>query len=159
MKKFILLLVMFIFVSGCKINGSNQHFFETKDESITNYIEENSFKGSILEIDLEGQETVLLFKQMKDVYYLGEVAISKEKYSLSRTSDGVDIGNTTGAMWEFKTFQGNDYTLKISKNKEDSDSIFNKEYGLYISITNGKRQYEDKNTVNIIRSNQIIFIQ
>jgi hypothetical protein len=96
---------------------------------------------------------------MKDVYYLGEVAKSKEKYSLSRISGGVDIGNTTGAMWEFKTFKGNLYTLKITKNKQDADSIYNKEFGLYISIVNGKRNYEDKNTVNVIRSNQIIFIQ
>lgn len=101
MKKFILLIVVFIFVSGCKPGASNLMLFETKDESIKNYIEENSFKGSILEIGLENQETVLLFKQMQDEYYLGEVAKSKEKYSLLRISDGVAIGNTTGAMWDF----------------------------------------------------------
>lgn len=156
MKKFILLLVLFISVSGCKTDGSNQQLFETKDESIKNYIEENSYKSSILELELEDQETVLLFRQMKEVYYLGEVAISKKKYHLSRTSDGVDIGNTTGAMWEFKTLKGNVYTLKVSKNKEDLDSIFNNEFGLYVSIVNGKRKYEDKNVVNVISSNQII---
>ena len=159
MKKFILLIVVFIFVSGCQPGASNLILFETKDESIKNYIEENSLKGSILEIDLENQETVLLFKQMQDKYYLGEVVKSKEKYSLLRISDGVAIGNTTGAMWDFKTFRGNVYTLKISKNKEDSDSIFNKEFGLYVSIVNGKRNYEDENTINVISSNQIIFIQ
>lgn len=159
MKKYILLIVVFIFVSGCKPGASNLKLFETKDESIKNYIEENSFKGSILEIGLENQETVLLFKQMQDKYYLGEVVKSKEKYSLLRISDGVAKGNTTGAMWDFRTFKGNVYTLKISKNKEDSDSIFNEEFGLYLSIVNGERNYKDENTVNVISSNQLIFIQ
>jgi hypothetical protein len=52
MKKYIFLIVLLISVSGCKTDVSNQQLFETKDESINHYIEENSFKGWILEIDL-----------------------------------------------------------------------------------------------------------
>ncbi|MOA55535.1 hypothetical protein D3C78_1793470 [compost metagenome] len=94
---------------------------------------------------------------MKDVYYLGEVAENEEnKFYSKRISDGVDIGNTTGVMWSFKTIVGNEYTLKITKNKEDINAVYNKEFKLFISIGNGKREYEDKNIENVITSNQII---
>ncbi|MOA34045.1 hypothetical protein D3C78_1553910 [compost metagenome] len=96
---------------------------------------------------------------MKDVYYLGEVTENKTKYASVRTSSGVDIGNTTGAMWDFKTNKGDQYTLKITKKQEDIDSIYNKDFELYISIVAGNRKYEDRNVKNVIKSSDIIFVQ
>jgi hypothetical protein len=158
MKKQLLFIVFIIFVTGCKTEDKTV-LFETKDKAINFFVQEQSVEGSILELDLGEVETVLLFQQMKDVYYLGEVAKIKEKYSSFRNSPGVDIGNTTGAMWAFKTYKGNEYAIKISKEKEDINSIYNKDFGLFVSVVKGKRTYEERNVKNIIKSNEIIKIQ
>jgi len=148
-----------LIVTGCNKTNSDtkHHLFVSKEEALNSFIKEQSTHGPILELKISELETALLYKQMKDVYYLGEIIESEEKFYSERISPGVDIGNTTGAMWTFETSKGNEYTLKISKNKEDIDSLYNKEFELFISIVNGKRDYQDNNVRNVITSNQIVF--
>ncbi len=149
-----------LFVFGCSTESvTNQQLYETKAEAINRFIEEQSTDGPVLVLEIGRNETILLFKRMGNVYFLGEVANSENKFSATRISAGVDIGNTTGAMWGFKTFKGNEYTLKITKNNEDKESIYNNEFNLYISISSGSRSYEDKDINNVINSDQIFFKQ
>lgn len=161
MKRKLMLMVLLICVisTGCMYKNDVQ-LFETKEEAISNFIEEEAIhKGSIIEIDLNDHEAVLLFKQMNTAYYLGLTTEVNNQYSTNRLSSGVDIGNTTGAMWEFQTANENEYTIKITKQKEDVDSIFNKDLGVFITIVKGKRQYEDQNVKNFITSKGIRSIQ
>ncbi|SMG35015.1 hypothetical protein [Paenibacillus aquistagni] len=162
MKRKLMLMVLLICVisTGC-MNKNDVQLFETKEEAISNFIEEEEaiHKGSIIEIDLNDHEAVLLFKQMNTAYYLGVTTEVNNQYTTNRLSPGVDIGNTTGAMWEFKTDNENEYTIKITKQKEDVDSIFNKDLGVFITIVKGKRRYEDQNVKNFITSKGIRSIQ
>ncbi|MBW5449469.1 hypothetical protein GE107_26015 [Cohnella sp. CFH 77786] len=158
MKILLFFITLLSFLSGCKTEDE-LIMFETKEKAIQNFVEEQSIKGKILEFDLGDVENILLVQQMTDVYYLGEVIKTKEKYSVTRTSSGVDIGNTTGAMWEFKTNKGTTYTIKISKENEDNESIYNKDLGLYISIVKGHRTYEDSRLINILKASEITRIQ
>lgn len=161
MKRKLMLTVLLICVisTGCMYKNDVQ-LFETKEEAISNFIEEEAIhNGSIIEIDLNDHEAVLLFKQMNTAYYLGLTTEVNNQYSTNRLSSGVDIGNTTGAMWEFKTDNENEYTIKITKQKEDVDSIFNKDLGVFITIVKGKRRYEDQNVKNLITSKGIRSIQ
>lgn len=144
-------------MTGCNTdNNTKIQYLETKDAAIHSFLKEQSTQGNVLIFEITEHETVLLYKQMTNVYYLGEVAEYEDnKFYSNRISDGVYIGNTTGAMWSFKTAVGNEYTLKISKDKEDTNAVYNKEFELYVSIVSGKREYKDKNIENVIKSNQI----
>ncbi|SFS40815.1 hypothetical protein [Paenibacillus sp. 453mf] len=158
MKRLIFITVLILFINGCSKEVKLQ-LFETKDQAIKQYIEEQNVMESFLELDLVTNETIVLIKQEREIYSLAELANSKDnKYSFSRISAWVDIGNTTGAMWEFKTNTDNVYTLKISKKQEDPDSIYNNDFDIYISIVNGKRTYNDYNVRNIITSTKLIDI-
>lgn len=158
MKKIIFIIVLTLFINGCSKEVKLQ-LFETKDQAIKQYIEEQNVKETFLELELVTNETIVLIKQESNMYSLAELTNSKDnKYSFSRISAWVDIGNTTGAMWEFKTNTDNVYTLKISKQQEDLDSIYNKDFDIYISIVNGKRSYNDYNGRNVITSTKMIDI-
>lgn len=151
MKSKLILIVLFICVTGC-MNKNDMQLFQTKEKAISNFVEEQAIKkGAIIEIVLSNHETVLLIEQRSNVYYLAEVTKTKEQYASSKLSAGVSIGNTTGAMWEFTTHNGNEYTIKITKEKEDYDSIFNEDTGVFITIIQGNRDYKDRNLRNIIK--------
>ncbi|WP_040948859.1 hypothetical protein [Gorillibacterium massiliense] len=158
MKGLVWLVVVIALVTGCSVQDQSQ-LFETKDQAIRYFIEDQAIEGSIAELDIGEQEVVLLVEQSRDTYYVGEIAKVREKYKSVKISGGVYIGNTTGAMWDFETYKGNEYTLKLSKAKEDNEALYNEQFGLFISIALGKRTYEDRMVKNIINESETITVK
>ncbi|MGM1045859.1 MAG: hypothetical protein ACQEXX_06910 [Bacillota bacterium] len=152
-----MLVLIILILSGCTKETKIEHpKFESKEAAINNYVEERNVKGTIIQLNLKSRDIILLTQESKEIYSLGEMIKIKAQYSLVGISAGVDIGNTSGAMWEFKTSNNNKYTIKISKDHEDPDSIYSKEMKLYISVVEGTRTYETQSTMNVIQSNEII---
>lgn len=156
--RYIGILVVVVFsIGGCNAqNNEDLQLYETKDEAIEGFKNEQSTAyGPVLKLEMNDNETVLLFRDKKDVYFLGELAPYQDKYTATKITSSVDIGNTTGAMWGFRTYKDNEYTIKISRDKEDNESTYISEFNLYISIVNGQRRYEDKGIINVIKSTEI----
>jgi hypothetical protein len=151
----LLLLVLLLLITACSKEEKPQlNLFDTKEQAIHHYVAEESYANeSFLELVLDTDETIVLIRQSKDVYSLGELAESNGKFSFTRISAWFDIGNTTGAMFNIKTVKGgNVYTIKLSKELQDLQSIYSEDYGIYLTVVEGERAYEDINAINAIRS-------
>ncbi|RIX59207.1 hypothetical protein D3P08_03355 [Paenibacillus nanensis] len=109
-----------------------------------------------LELMLTTGDSVVLVKQNQSFYAMGEIYRNQGEYTFERTSAWVDIGNTTGAMWAFTTKAGTGYKLKIAKSQEDTSSFYNEAVGVYLTVSDGDREYNDINVTNLISAASVL---
>lgn len=156
-----ILMIVLIGISGCqqpKESGleAKQFWADTKEAAVAYYKEEESEKANLLELTLRSEESIVLMKREPDTYAIGEFSLRNHQYRFERTSAWVAIENTTGAMWEFQTKAGHAYALKISKAKEDRSAVYRDEMKAYLTVTSGKRTYQETNAINEIVSTSVL---
>jgi hypothetical protein len=145
-------------LAGCSSykNKISEQFFNTKDEAIAHYIEQEKVLGSIVLLNLSSNEKLLFTEGGVEIYYLGELVEDKGKFSAFKLSTSVDIGNTTGAKWGFNTVKGNKYTIDVSK-INDGKKQYISELGLGISVVEGIRFTEGTNAgSSLVKSYEIL---
>ncbi|MFC5404317.1 hypothetical protein [Cohnella soli] len=149
----LLFLSILLFLVGCQKTASTQpvHWSATKEEALSHYKEQlPRVNETYLELMLTTGESVVLVQRKPSTYAIGEFYMNQGQYAFDRTSAWVAMGNTTGAMWAFTTKAGTDYKLKIAKSREDTSSFYNKALGVYMTVSEGDREYNDKNVTNLI---------
>lgn len=152
----LLFLSILLILSGCQKTSSTQpvQWSATKEEAISHY--KPQVNETYLELMLTTGDSVVLVQRKPSTYAIGEFYRDQGQYAFERTSAWVAIENTTGAMWAFTTKAGTDYKLKIAKSQEDTSSFYNEAVGVYVMVSEGEREYNDKNATNLIVSASLL---
>jgi hypothetical protein len=155
----LLFLSILVILAGCQKTASTQpvYWSATKEEALSHYKEQlPRVNETYLELMLTTGDSVVLVQRKPSTYAIGEFYRNQGQYAFERTSAWVVIENTTGAMWGFTTKAGTDYKLKIAKSREDTSSFYNEAVGVYLTVSEGDREYNDKNATNIIAAASLL---
>ncbi|TJY40848.1 hypothetical protein E5161_17065 [Cohnella pontilimi] len=156
-RKFVSLFMLILLVGSSlssKVETFSLRTYTSEHEALKNLISEYQIKGPLYQLVLERDNTLLLLTVVKKgVYSVGEIVEEEGKYSAYKLSSDVNISTSLSARWEFRTLEGEFFTISISKDKQSDTQVFFENLPIYASIFQGqvlnKREAE---LTNILRS-------
>lgn len=137
------------FLAACSGNEAEQ--FETKEEAVNAFIEQEKIEGAIDAIVTTKDDELLVVEARQDVYFVAELIEKKGHYYAERISSNVVLETDGGAAWELTTAHKNNYTIYFDDEQADllaeglpvnDTTAFSSDY--YIAFVEGQQIVQEE---------------
>ncbi|KOP67451.1 hypothetical protein AMS62_21050 [Bacillus sp. FJAT-18019] len=155
----ILLLIgaLLCVLSGCAPAPDSMEYDQTKQAALDRFIERENITGTLVQLNVDGRVGILLAEYRTRAYYVGEWIETEEGFSAVKLSPTFDIENTSGVTWDFKTLDGDQYSISTFKEKQANIPTYIKELDLYVSIVKkGSKKEPTPATHDLIDSYEVL---
>ncbi|WP_289989671.1 hypothetical protein [Paenibacillus sp. BSR1-1] len=143
----ILVTIAVFLITACSSDVSNNDtrivHFSSKEKAFQNYIKEENIDGSVVLIKTTKGDQLLLTQVDANTYFVGELKKDANGYYAVKITNNTILNNEAlGMGWNFKSSNGNKYSIFFNKTNDNSEyiSIPNCEFYVRLLVDENKRK-------------------
>lgn len=145
------LVLLLAGLAGCSPNDDRpdwepKKLFDNRDQAIQQYIKDESFHGTLIQLNIVDGRKLIISKEKQGIYYIGEFIERDNRIAAVKISPGFDLSQASWVKGEFESMDGPTYTISIFK-EHLANALYVKELKAWVVVLEGNHQSDPQGTV------------